>query len=72
MPKILKRTHCERKPEKEENTYFMKMWTWSLSHKWKSIQKLDAVLEQAGFSSPQISVQFSVRLFQTGNTRTSI
>ena len=56
MPKILKRTHCEGKPEKEENTYFMKMWTWSLRHKWKSIQKLNPVLEQAGLSSPPISV----------------
>ena len=72
MPKILKRTHCERKPVKEENTYFMQMWTLSLSHKWKSIQKPDPILEQAGLSSPPISFQFSVRLFQTGNTCTSI
>ena len=46
----------------------MKMWTWSLSRKWKAIQKLDPVLKQAGISSPPISVQFSVKLFQKGNT----
>ena len=46
----------------------MKMWTWSLSRKWKSIQKLDAVLKQAGISSPPISDQFSVKLFQKDNT----
>ena len=46
----------------------MKMWTWSLSRKWKSIQKLDPVLKQAGISSPPISVQFSVKLFQKDNT----
>ena len=46
----------------------MKMWTWSLSRKWKSTQKLDPVLKQAGISFPPISVQFSVKLFQKGNT----
>ena len=46
----------------------MKMKTWSLSRKWKSIQKLDPVLKQAGISSPPISVQFSVKLFQKDNT----
>ena len=46
----------------------MKMWTWSLSGKWKSTQKLDPVLKQAGISSPPISVHFSVKLFQKGNT----
>ena len=44
----------------------MKMWTWSLSRKWKSIQKLDPVLKQSELSSPPIFVQFSVKLFQTG------
>ena len=44
----------------------MKMWTWSLSRKWKSIQKLDPVLKQSGLSSPPISIHFSVKLFQTG------
>ena len=42
----------------------MKMWTLPLSR--KSIRKLDPVLKQAGFSSPPISVQFFVKLFQTG------
>ena len=51
MPKILKRTLREKGPEKDENTYFMKMWTWSLSRKLKSIQKLDPVLKQGGLSS---------------------
>ena len=46
----------------------MKMWTWSLSRKWKSTQKLDPVLKQADISFPPISVQFSVKLFQKGNT----
>ena len=30
--------------------------------------KLDPVLKQAGISSPPISVQFSVKLFQKDNT----
>ena len=46
----------------------MKMWTWSLSRKWKSIQKLDPVLKQAGISSTPISVHFPVKLFQKDNT----
>ena len=39
---------------------------------YKSVRKLDPVLKQAGLRSLPISVQFSIKLFQTGNTCTSL
>ena len=46
---ILERTYRKKRPEKEGNTYFMKMWTWSLSCGWKSIRQFQQAIHVPPF-----------------------
>ena len=58
IPQILKRTLREKGPEKLRRKY--------LFH-----ENVDLIKQTSWTQFPPISVQFSVKLFQTGNTCTS-